>query len=161
MKEYRKNTVGDANKIHVGEFNSGGREVVDKNYHKTLNRAKIIVTANPMSWEGDSRLYESLATGALVFVDHIYTPFEHPLIHDEHVVFFDTSNNDEAKRDFFKKLDFYLQNEKRRTQVAWRGYVHAMRYHRAVNRMDDLFNKVLKQLEHDSLKTRSELSWFN
>jgi len=154
MREYQSRSKIKG-KIRVGSISSGSREVVDNSYQKTLNRAKIIVTANPMKWEGDSRLYEALASGALVFVDAIYTPLENPLIHDEHVVFFDTSNTDEAKRKLFERLDFYLRNEARRQQVAWRGYVHAMRHYRAVNRMDDVFTKVLRQLEHDRLKSRS------
>jgi len=157
MREYQTNRGGNKDKIRVGSITSGTREVVDNSYQQTLNRAKIIVTANPMKWEGDSRLYEALASGALVFCDPIYTPLEHPLIHDEHVVFFDTSNTDEAKKKFFEKLDYYLRNEARRKQVAWRGYVHAMRYYRAVNRMDAVLTKVLKQLEHDRLKNRNEI----
>jgi len=142
--------------IRVGSITGGSREVVDHGYQETLNKAKIIVTANPMKWEGDSRLYEALAAGALVFVDFLYTPMEHPLIHEEHVIFFDTSAG--KKNELFDKLNFYLKNEKRRKQVAWRGYLHAMRYYRAVNRMDDVFTKVLRQLEHDSLKEKSELN---
>merc|ERR1712142_890103 len=116
MREYQTKKGGNKDKIRVGSISGGRREVVDNSYQKTLNRAKIIVTANPMKWEGDSRLYEALASGALVFVDAMYTPLEHPLIHDEHVVFFDTSNNDGAKRKLFERLDFYLRNEERRQQ---------------------------------------------
>jgi len=152
MKEY-KEQAKNPEKILVGELTSGGREVVDDEYQKMLNRAKIIVTANPQMWEGDSRLYEALASGALVFTDIMYTPLDHPFVHSEHVIFFDI--HPFGKKELFKKLDYYLDNARRRNQVAFRGYVHALRHHRAVNRMDSLINTVVQQVENDNVRSRS------
>ena len=66
MREYQ-NRGKNKDKIRVGSISSGTREVVDNSYQKTLNRAKIIVTANPMKWEGDSRLYEARSNSFLIF----------------------------------------------------------------------------------------------
>ena len=38
----------------------------------------------------DFRLMEAMANGALIFVDHMYTPRPHPLIDNKHVVYYGT-----------------------------------------------------------------------
>jgi len=155
MDEY-KQSAENPDRVLVGQITRGSREKVDEEYQNMLKRAKIIVTAGPMNWEGDSRLYEALASGALVLTDILYTPIEHPFVHSEHVIFFDT--HPFGKDELFKKLDYYLENEKRRKQVAFRGYVHALRYHRAVNRMDNVMSKVVQQVENDQVRRRSPYS---
>ena len=39
----------------------------------------------------DFRLMEAMASGALIFVDHMYTPRPHPLIDNKHIVYYGTS----------------------------------------------------------------------
>lgn len=68
-----------------------------------MYRAKIVVTANPSFWEGDHRLWEALASGALVLVDPLHVPQDFPLVDGRHVVYFDNHN----KRDLWRKLDYY------------------------------------------------------
>lgn len=94
--------------------------------------AEIIVTANPANWEGDFRLWEALASGALVFVDELSTPMPFPLVHGENVIFFSTHN----KSDFLSKLDYYINHKVEREQIAHRGYIHALKYHRTTNAVD-------------------------
>ena len=59
---------------HVGLVGSNGpigRTNVQSGYIDALVNSQIIVTANPNDWEGDSRLGEALASGAVVLVDRI------------------------------------------------------------------------------------------
>jgi len=90
----------------LGQVNKGSRNNLNEVYFNEMYNAKIIVTVNPAHWEGDFRLWESLASGALVFVDPLNTPMPYPLIHGVHVIYF--SNND--KDDLFQKLDYYRQH---------------------------------------------------
>jgi len=46
-----------------------GRNVLQPEYVDALSGSQIVVTCNPDGWEGDSRLGEALASGALVFAD--------------------------------------------------------------------------------------------
>jgi hypothetical protein len=65
----------------VGEVDHGGRrEIQNKNYLQTMREARVVVTANPTGWEGDSRTWEALASGALVMVDTLACPLPFPLI---------------------------------------------------------------------------------
>ena len=46
---------------------------------------------------------EAIASGALIFVDDMYVPRPHQLIHGQHIVYYNNSN----KADLFNKLDKY------------------------------------------------------
>ena len=97
-----------------------------------MHNAKIIVTVNPSEWEGDFRLWESMATGALIFVDPIFTPHPFPLIDGKHIVLFSNSN----KTDLWQKLDYYRQHPDEARKIAITGYLHCMKYHRTVSMID-------------------------
>lgn len=94
--------------------------------------SKIIVTVNPANWEGDFRLWESMATGALIFVDPIFVPHSYPLLDGVHAVYFSNDN----KTDLFSKLDHYRAHPEQARAIAQAGYLHAMKYHRTVNLVD-------------------------
>ena len=87
-------------KFIAGQVDGLSRKVINNGYFKIMNDSKIVVTANPSYWEGDSRLME-----ALIFVDHMYVPRPHPLIHGVHVIYYDNNN----QIDLFKKLDYYRE----------------------------------------------------
>merc|ERR1711918_122615 len=113
-------------------------------------RAKIIVTSNPSNWEGDFRLCEALASGALIFVDQMYVPRQYEFKENKHLVVYNNWN----KTDLFEKLDAYRvgsQKENAR-RIAVSGYLHAMRYHRAANLIDYIFPtlqiKLLYEAKH-------------
>ena len=76
----------------AGDVNSGGRREINEVYFNSMRRAKIVVTCNPSHWEGDFRTFEALASGALVFVDEMYTPHPRPFVDGEHVVVYDNSD---------------------------------------------------------------------
>lgn len=123
--------------------NHESRTVISKGYFGSMHRAQIIVTANPSGWEGDFRLCESMASGALVFVDQMYVPRPYPLQHDKHFVVYDNNN----KTDLFEKLDAYRRDKSLARRVALNGYIHAMRYHRAANLIDYVFRTLhMKEL---------------
>lgn len=58
----------------VGSNGAIGRDNVQSGYIDALVNSQIIVTANPNDWEGDSRLGEALASGAVVLVDRMVDP---------------------------------------------------------------------------------------
>lgn len=101
-------------------------------YFQQMFNSRIIVTVNPADWEGDFRLWESLCTGALVFVDPLYVPHPFPLVGGEHIVYFDNNN----KTDLWTKLDYYRANPQEARRVAINGYLYAMKYHRTVSMID-------------------------
>jgi spore maturation protein CgeB len=118
--------------------NSGKRSKISEGYFHTMHNSRIIVTCNPSKWEGDYRFMEAMASGALIFVDKMYTPRWNELIDGKHVIYYD--NTDE--RDLFQKLDFYRNDPALAEQIAIAGYLHAMKYHRAANLIDYIFRTV-------------------
>jgi len=114
------------------QINSATRTTLSQGYFQQMYNAKIIVTVNPANWEGDFRLWESMATGALVFVDPIFVPHGFPLVDGEHVVYFSNVN----KSDLFSKLDHYRAHPEEATRIAQNGYLHVMKHHRTVSLID-------------------------
>ena len=77
----------------TGEVDHGGRRVIqNQNYLQTMREARVVVTANPTGWEGDSRTWEALASGALVMVDTLECPLPFPLLDGVHVVYYDPTD---------------------------------------------------------------------
>jgi hypothetical protein len=126
---------GLSESAYSGEVNSMSRPVISKQYFERMYSSKIIVTSNPSNWEGDFRLCEALATGALIFVDEMYVPRQKPFIHGKHVIYYNSHN----KSDLFQKLDYYLSQPDVSKKIAEDGYLHAMKYHRAANLIDYVF----------------------
>ena len=116
----------------TSQINGATRTTVSKSYFAQMYNAQIIVTVNPANWEGDFRLWESFATGALIFVDPIFVPHGYPLVNGVHAVFYDNNN----QTDLVSKLDYYRNNTEEARRIAVNGYLHAMKYHRTVNIID-------------------------
>ncbi|RYH16631.1 glycosyltransferase family 1 protein [archaeon] len=114
------------------QVTTASRTTVSAKYFQQMYNAKIIVTVNPSSWEGDFRLWEALGSGALVFVDYLFVPHMYPLISEEHVVLFDNNN----ATDLFTKLDYYRSHWEEGRRIAHSGYLHALKHHRTVNMID-------------------------
>jgi hypothetical protein len=108
------------------------RTTVSRSYFEQMFNSSIIVTVNPANWEGDFRLWESFATGALVMVDPLFVPHSYPLLDGVHVIYFSNSN----KTDLFHKLDYYRSHPLEARKIAINGYLHTMKYHRTVNLVD-------------------------
>jgi hypothetical protein len=141
----------------VGEVDHGGRrEIQNKNYLQTMREARIVVTANPTGWEGDSRTWEALASGAMVMVDKLETPLPHPLLDKVHVVYYDSSD----KEAFFTLLKYYLDHPDEAKIIGINGHAHAVKYHKTVNRADYLLNVVFHHKESQWRK-KAELAASN
>ncbi|HEY0709326.1 MAG TPA: DUF1796 family putative cysteine peptidase [Polyangia bacterium] len=111
-----------------------GRARVDPAYKRCLYDSKIVLHANPDPWEGDSRLWEALAAGALVFVDRMHAPIENPLVDGEHLIFYDLT--DEGLRLLEQKVLHYLNDDAARERIGAQGRAFVLEHHRSVNRVD-------------------------
>lgn len=149
VEEYGK--ARGVKKCSTGEVNQESRRTISKGYFNKMQSSKIIVTSNPSDWEGDFRLCEALASGALVLVDQMYTPRQYEFITDKHLVIYDINN----KTDLFEKLDLYRIGEKKEMarKVAVGGYLHAMRYHRAANLIDYVFRTLHVKQHYEAMTT--------
>ena len=67
-----------------------GRNSVQAAYVRALARSRIVVTCSPDEWEGDSRLGEALASGALVLSDTLVAP-PAGLQHGRHLLFYSST----------------------------------------------------------------------
>jgi hypothetical protein len=135
------------NGSYVGEVNKGGREQTstdkthNSEYFRLMRSAEVVVTANPASWEGDSRLWEALASGALVMVDKMSTPLAYPLVHGRHLIYYDITN----RSDFMSKLRYFATDVEGRAEarrIGAQGFKHAMAHHRAVDRVEYMLSMV-------------------
>lgn len=130
----------------------GERKGISMKYFQQMSNAKIIVTVNPSSWEGDFRLWEALASGALIFVDPLFVPHPFPLIHEEHVIYF--SNQDQA--DLVRKLDYYRSHPEEAARIAHNGYAHAMKHHRTVSMIDYVLRTAHLKSLSKALESKAE-----
>jgi hypothetical protein len=109
---------------------------------------------------------EAVASGALIFVDHMFVPRARPLVNDRHIIYYgqfhllcrsslDISqyfvvlSDNNNKTDIFYKLDAYRKASAKpfRDHIAISGYLHAMKFHRAANLADYVFRTLhTKQL---------------
>ncbi len=129
----------------IGEFNRGSMRGFNdtnmRNYFKLLKRSRIIVTCNPSRWEGDHRTWEAFASGALVFIDRMWTPMAHPLIDGEHCIFYDLS--DKGLEGLKQKILYFTSdNPLLATEIAAAGHEFTMRYHRTSNRIDEILDVI-------------------
>jgi len=131
-------------KAQIGHLNRGSmRGFNDSNmreYFRLLRRSRIVVTCNPSRWEGDHRTWEAFASGALVFIDRMWTPLTHPLVDGEHCIFYDLS--DEGLLKLKERIEFYLEHGELAYDIARRGHEFTMRYHRTSNRIDEILDVI-------------------
>lgn len=157
LREYKNNPRGHLDRIRaleflkemdiqgntqIGEFNdgSGRKEKGRRDCFRLMKRSKIIVTCSPSDWEGDHRIWESLASGALVFSNRLYTPLVHPLIDGKHCIFYDLS--DSGLKELKNKILYFMQNPIQAESIAREGFDFAMKYHRASNRIDEILEVI-------------------
>jgi hypothetical protein len=108
-------------------------------YIHTLKRSRIVFTAYPDGWDGDSRTWEAFSSGALVFMDTTSIPSPYPLVHGRHCFAYDAGNPDSIKK-AVETAKYYLKNETERKKIALEGYRYACDHHRHVNRIDQILN---------------------
>lgn len=130
-----------------GQLNTATRTQMNAMYFFAMYQSKIIITINPARWEGDFRLWESLASGALIFVDPIFVPHPFNLVDGEHVVYYNSKNENE----FFEKVDYYMANPNEARRIALGGYFHALKHHRSVSMIDYFIRTLHFQKLHEEL----------
>lgn len=87
---------------------------MQERYVAMLARSKIVVTCSPDCWEGDSRLQEALASGALVLSDALCDP--PPGVADQHSVLFYNST-----KSLLRTLSWALRNPATADGIATNG----------------------------------------
>ncbi|MBD3227639.1 MAG: glycosyltransferase [Candidatus Lokiarchaeota archaeon] len=113
-------------------------------YMKLLKKAKIIFTACPWNHDGDSRTWEAMSSGSLVFMDNTLIP-THPFKDSKHVFYYDASSRKSIK-EAIKKAKYYLmpENESERRKIAEKGKEYALKYHMSKNRIKYVFDCIEK-----------------
>ena len=125
----------------VSECGPTGRSGMNAQYKSCLFDSKIILHANPNNWEGDSRTWEAISSGALVFIDRMIQPIEYPLVDGVHVIFYDLTET--GKKDLEKNIIYYLQHDDDREEIARQGREFVLGHHRAIHRI----NTVMEELQ--------------
>ena len=100
---------------------------------------------NPTEWEGEFRLWESLLSGALVFVDQVtfWDRLPFPMKHKEHLIMYD--RRDKSK--FLELLEYYSTHPDEARKIAQAGKDFVLAHHMGSNRVDYM----LQSLRNDSL----------
>lgn len=132
----------------AGRAGEAGRSGFQKEYFDLMTRAKIVVTCNPDRWEGDYRLFEALSSGSLVLSDRMLTPVVHPLIDWEHLIYFDKDDM-QGLGELIREL---LAHDDVRGYIANNGYAHAMNFHKASDRINEILAQLGCTLPQDSVR---------
>ena len=122
----------------AGKAGEPGRSAYQTDYVRILQRAKIVVTCNPDSWEGDSRLFEALASGAAVLSDKMLTPVLNPFVNGEHLLYYDRDNLQTVGTTLAK----LLYNEAQRQKIAKQGYEFVHQHHKPADRIQQVLDAV-------------------
>lgn len=127
---------------------NGRRMIFDKpaanpfiKYLDILKRAKIVVTCGPDHPGGDSRLWEALASGALVVTDRPDNVLEDKLEDMKHCLVYDGSDRTSIQK-AIARMKILLEYDNHREPMAYRGHIFAMAHHRAENRIDRVLNEL-------------------
>ena len=125
---------------HIGQVNASSRTSFNMPYLSKLHDSKIIITSNPEGWEGDSRTWEALASGALVFVDEMYTPLENELIDGVHCVMYRHTLKGYAE--LVRKIKYYLDNPDLARKIGECGRNFVKEYHMPKNRVEYIIKHI-------------------
>lgn len=115
-----------------------GRSGTNPRYKECLYSSRIVLHANPDPWEGDSRTWEAICSGALVFVDRMVQPIPHPLVDGQHVIFYDLT--DAGLEVLERQVVYYLGHEEERRRIAERGRAFVLERHRSIHRATEIID---------------------
>eukprot|EP00040_Diaphanoeca_grandis_P042871 m.266257 g.266257 ORF g.266257 m.266257 type:complete len:429 (-) comp66165_c0_seq1:141-1427(-) len=90
-------------------------------YLKALRSSRIVLTCHPMPWEGDWRLAEAMASGALVITSFMLDPYP-GIKNGENVVLYNNTNQ------MMQLLQWYVQHPKAATRIATAGRELALQW---------------------------------
>ncbi|GMH76744.1 hypothetical protein TrST_g11376 [Triparma strigata] len=134
-----------SSKTFMGQVNDVTRTEVSTTYFKLLAQSRIIVTANPPSWEGDHRLFEALASGALVAVDRSSGyAFRHGLVDGYNCVMYDLWNEESLNDIIVRYAKSGEAGFLSAKVIAERGFEWAGREMGAEKRMEEVVIETLK-----------------
>lgn len=130
---------------HVDEVSGGSRSVgsnvyVDDTYFDYLGNTKINLTCNPTWWTGDSRLWESLASGCLTFCDSSWVPDIDNLCD---VIWYDIDD----MVTLFRFLKKYSSDTKKAEEIARAGQNFALKHHTSAARMQYVLDTIQRRKE--------------
>lgn len=105
--------------------------IFDKKLSETLGQVKIVIAISNIQCEGywSIRTSQAMMCGAFVLVR--YTPQMEKELKDNVVYFRDIP-------DCLEKIDYYLEHEEERNQIAQRGYEYAQKYLTTEQRLKEL-----------------------
>lgn len=118
----------------VGFIHGKGRQMVHPDFIRGMMTTKVIVLAQRDRWEGHSRMYEALLSGALVMHDpQVYWP--HGVEDGTNIVIYNSRVELEIK------LLYYLdwRNEEERIEIGRRGRELALTHLRSWQQAERLF----------------------
>ena len=124
------------------ENSTVGRSKECITYFNTLINSKIVITCNADLWEGDSRLWEAISSGCLVFVDRMITPIKNPLIDGEHLIYYDLSKDGLEK--LYEQILYYIKHDNDRIDIAKKGFEFVKKYHTSIKRIDHILDEIKK-----------------
>jgi len=129
--------------MQVGTVSSAGpagRSGIDLRYRQCLYDSRIVLQANPDSWEGDARTWEALASGALVFVDRMQAPIENPLVDGEPLVFYDLTDDGMTRLE--QQVVHFLGDDRERQRIATQGTEFVLGHHRSIHRVEAIVREL-------------------
>jgi hypothetical protein len=129
-------------------------------YLKVIKQSKIVFTAYPDQWDGDSRTWEAFSSRALVFMDETFIPSAHPFVNGTHCIVYNARDR-ASIRDAIGLARYYLANARDRESVAQAGYVHALTHHTPIARVKSIVDWVQspsRRLHEHVVVTRQRIS---
>lgn len=121
---------------------SGRRSIIEsrkdspwENYLQLLRRSKVVMTAYPANWDGDSRTWEAFSSGGLVIMDKTFIPHPYPYIDKVHTICYD-ARKEKSIRQTIGNIKELLIDDSLRTEIAEAGYNHTRKYHSSEARVE-------------------------
>lgn len=112
-------------------------------YLQSLHQTKILFSAFPDPWDGDSRTWEAISSKALCFLDKSYIPTPHYFEDGRHCFFFDANDKVSIQNAVkLAKLFLFPGRKEARENIARSGYEHALEYHQSVHRIDYMLHAI-------------------
>jgi spore maturation protein CgeB len=124
-------------RAHVGVLgnNKDGMDQgnIQLDYVEHLLDSKLVVVTQRDEWEDNLRLYDSLASGALVLTDHMHT-LPAGFVNKTNILVYDSPQS------LRRLIRYYLHpnNSKKRNAIAKSGWKLAMSRHRSFHRVEQI-----------------------
>ena len=115
----------------TGEADEAGRNQVQEAYLQKLLTSKIVVVAQKDRWEDHYRLFEALSSGSLVMTDPMLS-LPMGLEDGQSIIVY------KDLADLLSQIEYFLQNENERQQIASEGFRVAMTRHRSWHMMEKI-----------------------